>query len=263
MKEVGDQEDIIILIHFIKRVIMIKTLSFKVFGLLLILFFFTSCSVYQIINAPKGVKMPFRDCCNNDITNTDSSFKINGYYETRTYFNMFKDTDEIETYNDHYMVFYKDGTVVANFWHFNAATVKQYLSNIVKELKSNRKIGYYRWGTWGTYKLINDTVKIMVCEKSTSLNTDYSLYVMWYKIINDSTLKDIKYRQLYPNNYEIVFDAIHLVGSKRNPLTHFHAFDSIPPSRPWIKNRKWFWCNKEDYKKYKQEQKTIRKNEKN
>ena len=237
---------------------MIKTVSFKVFGLLLILIYFTSCSVYETINAPKGVKIPFRDCYNNDINNTNSSFKINGYYETRTYFNMFKDTAEIETFNDSYMVFYKDGTVVTNFWHFNAATVKQYLFNIVKEEKSNRKNGYYHWNDWGTYKLMNDTIKIMVCEKSRYLN-GYNLYVKWYKIINDSTLIDVKYKQLYPNTYEIVIDTTHFIGGKINPLTHFHAFDSIPPSKPWIKNRKWFWCNKEDYKKYKQEQKNKQK----
>lgn len=136
------------------------------------------------------------------------------------------------------IIFFKDGIVVYNFD----------FSEIYKNLDS--KV-FYKWYFWGHYKIFNDTVKIYCLE------TPYDIFR------NADIYGELSFKIIGRNN-------ISYIGSGDSSYVYYPTttvkLQKIPDSDLcWLKEEKWFWCNKEDWKAYREKmkkQKEIMRNRK-
>jgi hypothetical protein len=163
---------------------------------------------------------------------SDSMIRTNGYYqfkEIRESYHRFtvnnKWTYKIDTQYIN-IVFYKDGLFINDY------------NNI------------YKVGFWGKYIIDNDIIKTLVMNESGDMSG--GLRETWFKLINKDSLvflclkpdgkmtnEDVKLYQLRTNKRNIIFNK-------------FFPNDSIPDAnKSWIKQKKWFWCNENEYKLWK------------
>lgn len=101
---------------------------------------------------------------------------------------------------------------------------------------------------WGTYIIEQDTIKGHFIEPPRGMSWEAG-YV-WFKIIDQNSIKELHYKYRTP----IVLEEI---AEKRNedmPTGQFISLDSSSYQevykKNWLKHRKWYWCNEEDFKKW-------------
>jgi hypothetical protein len=135
------------------------------------------------------------------------------------------------------IMFFKDGMVIYNF---NA-------SSIYEDMDSR---SFYKWYKWGHYKIFNDIVKIYYVVAPDDIFRNADVYgELSFKIVNRN---NISYIGSGDSTY--IYYATTTVSLNRIPDSDLC----------WLKKEKWFWCSKEDWKKYMQqiEQKKIKKQKK-
>jgi hypothetical protein len=126
------------------------------------------------------------------------------------------------------IVFFKDGIVVYNC---NFSEIYE---------KMDRGVFYKRY-FWGHYEIFNDTVKIYCLEPPYDIFRNSDIYnKLSFKIINRN---NISYIGSGDSNF--VYYPTTTVLLKRIPDSDLC----------WLKKEKWFWCNKEDWKAYKEKMK--------
>jgi hypothetical protein len=166
-----------------------------------------------------------------------NAFEVKGYYRTISPF----------VYGSY--LFFEDGTWV-NF-HF-----KQGVSELERQKDMVNTIDYdgirknqLRWGFyWGTYRVEKDTIYVYSYYKKTMWNV-ISLSELRYKILDKRSLQLFYYRELEKS--EDKYYETHTPFLKNQSILHFFPVDSIPSSDCWLKERKWIWQNKLDWKEYK------------
>lgn len=118
------------------------------------------------------------------------------------------------------------------------------------------KYNYYR--SWGFYKIESDTIKGLVIQAFGSMNL--YLYEVEYKIINDTTLQRLKnYRHkntVSKNDYEI---SKRIFDKEQCKTLFLRKTNCIPDFEPWLKQKRWFWADKKEYKAYKKELRNKKK----
>jgi hypothetical protein len=165
-------------------------------------------------------------CFKNSI-NVDSLNNL-GYYRFHIY-NAFSKDDSSKTYD---IVFYKNGICLNSYF----------------ENKENNEEENERWGRWGTYFVENDTIKTLTFNPPGSLQFISTEY--WFKIRNDKTLENICAgihcaSETSIKNYQKIKENESVIGK-------FVKLDTLPDfNNSWIIKRKWFWCNKQDWKEWK------------
>ena len=205
--------------------------SFKI-GILLCLSV-VICSSCRCLITPQYVKEYFNYCYDGAYTGIDTLINIEGYYSHHH-----SDSPRL--------MFYKDGICINGFgvgvW--GGKTVQTQFEEVVnnpRELKA-----FHRSGSWGCYIISGDTIKIRTVRRPVCGSTDitWRLEVERYKIIDKNTLE-----RIYPPAS---------VGNQWAP-TKFYPLTVRPNSDCSLKKKKWFWCNKEQYKEYKRTLKQSRK----
>jgi len=142
----------------------------------------------------------------------DSTYGMSGYPPRLTLSNSY--------YN---YVFYTDGQFIMNF----------------------EPILHY--GFRGSYFINEDTIKAQFAESQHSMSSNKG--AIWCKIINKNTLQRIGFTWDEPMS-----DADLKRYQSKNPKEfhtcgNFVQYDSLPdPNKSWLKKRKWFWCNEEEYR---------------
>ncbi|WP_199120767.1 hypothetical protein [Pedobacter sp. ASV28] len=185
-----------------------------------IFFLFAGCITRQSKDRFRNTSF----CFAPDRSNVVKSVNINGYYQ-------FEYTYEYDTRNttkgewEHkvsrynlQVVFYPDGLFFGE-----SLDIKKGL------------------GVWGSYYVQKDTIYVQYLNPPGSL-TD-GLTNEYYKIVDENMLEFLK------------------IGSRSKEAAQisqgkFISFGPLPdPNKSWLKNKSWFWCNREEFKKWKAGQK--------
>ena len=108
---------------------------------------------------------------------------------------------------------------------------------------------------WGSYQICDSNIYVQTIEQ---IEWYYVTHNFIFEIINDTILlyKPI-IRKNAKNETIKVFD--YFTGTAE---FHFHPFTNRMDSTCWVKNKKWFWKDKDAYKAYKNELKERKKHEK-
>jgi hypothetical protein len=138
--------------------------------------------------------------------------------------------------------------------------------NINKKYRRNRSMEFiYPSHGKGCFVVNRDTIIAQWISKYTQTN-----FVAWeskYKILDKNTLLFIGTRPLYKvdplpaielerkeleeKDFEKVFGRKRIV----NDTATFVPLKEVPPSDCWLKKKRWFWCDKEEFKKWKKKRK--------
>jgi hypothetical protein len=178
----------------------------------------SSCGYYIV---PEHIKQNFTYCYDGMDTGIDTLINIEGYFV-----------------QDHIIrIFYKDGIYVIGGFR----TIDDF-NEFIKKIESNRKAmsNFHKWYTWGRYIICGDTIKLQAVERPVFGSTSSIWYSVKgkYKVLDRNTIIGI-----YPSSKE------------RIPPTKFVPLTIKPDSNCWLKEKKWFWCNEEDWKAYKKSMK--------
>jgi hypothetical protein len=200
-----------------------------IFIVIILLACFTSCLIV------KSTKDGFRKtafCYSNSNTNLNKHIKLNGYYE---YIHEYTTSVGYPAHKSIVrgpisFLFYPNGMFIAEFQKNNSE--------------------YYNPGS---YIVQGDTIKTLHTELPS--NQTHSLIYTWFKIINDTTLEYLAF------SYDKQIDTERIKTFKTSSVedmlgtfsnAHFIQLDTIPNQDIlWIKNKKWFWCNKQQYNYWK------------
>ncbi|GAA4439036.1 hypothetical protein GCM10023091_20650 [Ravibacter arvi] len=125
-----------------------------------------------------------------------------------------------------------------------------------KEAK-DRFLGFYNRGTqWGSYTVEGDTIRMLVVESPG--NTSWLSDEYTFKIENKESIRLVSvsspdYAENGALNY--LTNGTHISEAGR-----FYPSDTLPdPDKSWLKHRKWYWCDKDQYKTWKKEYKKREK----
>ena len=107
-------------------------------------------------------------------------------------------------------------------------------------------------GEWGMFKIHNDTI-ITECMTRGSMNGSSYGFRDTLIIKSTDTLVLLSRTAICPEflNHENYF---HYYRGERGDELYFMPFDSLPnPDESWIKKKKWFWCDENEWKQYKRQ----------
>lgn len=164
---------------------------------------------------------------------SENMIRTDGYYLI-----IFGRRDTDPKYLEHFCLFYKDGTAIFYYDHEYFLDAK------------DRYFGFYNRGTqWGSYEIKEDTVRMLVIESpgSTSwLPTEYIL-----KIEDQNSIRLLYTKNPYTPEKGVIANYLtdEVYGSMPG---RFIPESNLPdPDMSWLKRRKWYWCNEEEYKTWK------------
>jgi|TARA_B110000037_G_scaffold214108_2_gene269517 hypothetical protein len=199
--------------------------------LILFLSFF---SIIGCIVVPKRVINNFNDCFDGKETGLDSLINIKGFYY------LGKDYNNISTGE---FLFYDNGFV-------HTRNGEYWLKQDFEDSK---------YGSFGKYTVSNDTIKTYIV--SDPLGMGVNGYKVWFKIINYNSIeliyrgdtKNITEFNIERSKENIKADSYY---KERGTIYKFSPIKSKPDiNKTYIMNKKWFWCNEESYKKWKNKKK--------
>ena len=188
--------------------------------ILIILFIF----LFSCYSIPLNVINNFTQKYEGGITNNNEKIKCNGYYFS---YHKFNDT----IVESQPIIFFADKSVIYNFSIFHLNDLK-YIQN---------------FSSCGTYYIKDSLIKVQLIH-----NDFYFSYFLEFEfiILNDSTLwlNYTRGENHLKQNYMFFNDS-----TKSDYLTEFKfiKLNSKPDSSFWLKNKKWFWCDKQKFKEYK------------
>ena len=214
----------------------------KIFKILLACVLLVSCADY----IPKRVSKNFFYCYDPHTDYSKNSLvKFNGIYKI-----CYCDSISIEcnkNCSSKYMRFFPDG-ICATSWRMISK------ANFEKELLADNDTLYYYTSEdyaytvsknvnefYGLYKISGDTIKMMTVNDQVWPNPYWYHSEYWYIISGDTlkTILDKSYTHDNPTN-------------KVEPMATIHFIEKNIGVTPdvWLKRKKWFWCNSQEYEKY-------------
>lgn len=197
----------------------------KLILLLLVMVLFHACYV-----AHRQTVVDFDCCYNNTKTGIENQININGYYIIH---HVFKDEKiEKESVRTEVLMFLDDGIYI------EAPSIDFFMSASKNEQWDSKGFDV------GIYSIHNDTIKV---EYIYIGSTTSGCETVMYKIIDSNTLSRVFYGDC--DNPPKAFSSSHSVSTAK-----FIPYDTIPLiDRIWIKEKDWFWCDKEKYKEWKKQ----------
>lgn len=167
-------------------------------------------------------------CYTNEYNGIDTVLNIQGYFKMNIkHHNIQKNKDE---FFSNCFIFYKDG-------FFLYGGCPQY-SNVSEDTisKTVKLENFFH----GNYILSYDTIKAQYFMPPNS-STRFAITKVSFKIVDSLTLEFVDFEEVQNLNVKSI-EFIHL--------------DEVPDSnKSWIKNKKWFWCDELDFKKWKRSKK--------
>lgn len=185
--------------------------------------------IYSCIT-PKNAINKFTFCFSNEKTGLEKLIDLNGYYYL---INTKRKTKE-EGYT-----FYNNG--------FSEYASGEYW---LDQTKASSK-----YGTFGIYQIKNDTIKIQYITSPRA--TPSGTYKVWFKILNHNSIKMIYTGNLKHVTKEALNEfKLNQFYINRGTIFKFHPLEKKPEiDQTYIINKNWFWCNDENFKKWKNEKK--------
>ena len=216
---------------------------------------FTSCTVFfhktpRYIKANDNLKYTTTDTQLSEILNINSYFTyndtLNSGYIWSTHLNL---------------MFFEDGMFASDFESDNrkkhevGIEMPRYFRKIIELRKNEEKEpGFYKFSAWGYYKLSGDTIKVKYVNRPALGGMSYQWYALeiWYKIIDKNHLMEI-YR--LPFSETGISNERFMNNESNKRIYYCCPLNEKPESDGWIKYKKWFWLNKENYKEWRKSMK--------
>jgi hypothetical protein len=133
-------------------------------------------------------------------------------------------------------IFYNNGIILYSF----------YKEKFQKD--KDKKFGFYNRGMalWGSYIIQNDTIKAVFSQNPGGMS--WSIGYVWFEIIDSTSIREIYFKWREPITKE---DILKTYLNDNNNIAVFVNYDMLPnPDKSWLKQKKWFWCNEEDWRNY-------------
>ena len=219
--------------------------------LIIVIFFLNACGV------PKHIRNDFTILYDTTKTRLDSLLNIEGYYTAikpylkREYKTVWAE-EYIEVQDTLYAtyIFFHDNLFVTNFSSSKPKKVIEefYMIKYDTTMQLNRIFNNSYF--WGTYKIKGDTIITQGINnpcppKVWGASESKYLILSKNKIIQISRKTMGKYPKYDKERWE-------QEDKKRHYLpANFIPVPTLPKSDTWLKNKKWFWKNEEDYYKWK------------
>lgn len=212
---------------------------------IVISFLLEGCWIFFI---PPETKEIIQSCyCNKDSA-LHMPIRINGVY----YIKKFTPKSDIKyPYDTIYeaFVFWADGFFEKNPKHeiFERDTVSV-----------QNKASFFKYGSYGCYEIVKDTIYAKYVASPGGMS--WGGTELKFEIINDSTIKRI--------NLDHYGNEIRMETIKNHELKQFYYHNkckfiplklSYGSDDSWLKRKPWFWCNKEQYRAWKKEQREERR----
>jgi len=197
------------------------------------------CSVSSCVFAGKdilyGQPKGFVNDYSEKLNNIDQMIKVDGYYQS----------DRLPYNTILSLMLYRDGTI------FSIRTSPAYDADSDLILPDNQS-----WkNRWGSYQICDSNIYVQTIEQ---IEWYYVTHNYILEIINDTTLLyKPMIRKNAKNEIIKVFNYI-----EETTKMHFHPLPNRLDSTCWVKSKKWFWKDREAYKKYKKELKERKKQNK-
>ncbi len=201
------------------------------------------------LTMPKYIKNRFSNCYNGEYTRIDSLINIEGIYSmasVNSYFIYNKQSKRVLRIDTNYVyfIFWPDGMFLFNLLNSNLTENQNNLQDI------NRINGFlYRNFYWGSYKIQNDTIIAQYFNNPYPyIGKKHYAYEIQFKVVDRNTLSRIIARPLFRTDNEAYYEA------QKNKIymdAKFYHLHQLPYSDGWIKKRRWFWCDKLEWKAYK------------
>lgn len=210
------------------------TKYFKSFTIIFIsIFFICGCSNEYFIDNKFNYKSKYSS---NDLLKNKGLPATNGFFNIKVKINANK-----SSYRN--FILFPDGICTFDFYPYDSAMTRDYLN------KTSYNSGKIKYGLWGMYEYKNDTLEMRLKLPPSGMARYNVKYV--FKLNNESgNLELIDVR----NSIDKV-NTIHTSATKYWEDAIFCPIDSLPTSNCWLKQKRWFWADKEAYKTYKIEQK--------
>lgn len=221
------------------------------------------------------IKNNFTNCYDEKNTGLDTLININGYYtimdgKDRYGYNAIY-VHKIDTFYTCFMFFPKG--LYLGLFSSGEKDLTSFFNEVNKCVeKKGTNCGFYKYYFWGKYQIEADTIITQSINRANSLNEFYNPWERKFQIINKNSLKLIASKPLHKTapislstqirqqEEEMRFEKI--FGRKRidSDTAFFVPLEEIPLSDYcWLKERRWFWCDKEQYKAWKRENRKRKK----
>lgn len=105
-------------------------------------------------------------------------------------------------------------------------------------------------GEWGVYDVFNDTIIIECMTRGSGNMASYGFRDTLIVKSPDTLILQSR-TSICPevSNYDNYF---HYYKGERGDEFYFMSCERLPnPDKSWIKKKKWFWCNQEEWEQYK------------
>jgi hypothetical protein len=170
----------------------------------------------------------------NNLANKKWVLTTNGFYTIKVNINANK-----PSYKN--FILFPDGICVFDFYPYDSAMTRNYLNKVAyKSIK-------IKYGLWGVYEFKNDTLEMRLKLPPSRMARYNVKYV--FKLNKESgNLELIDVRNSIDNQNTSQTSAI-----KYWEDAIFCSIDSLPTSNCWLKQKRWFWADKKEYKAYKKE----------
>lgn len=234
----------------------------KTLSLFLVVLVITSCQ-YAVM--PHRIKKELTYCYTNNNSGLDSLLDISGYYSFNQEYSIDR-SDSIASKKYRLgvvtcyknictnILFFKDGIITLGFFDYEQQ-IPEYINEIYKRTQQGKKSQFYNYGYWGKYIIEDGIIKAQLTNRPSPLSATWMPFEVWFKIDNKNTIQLIASRYLhYTKSYQNKSHMDLVMLTENDYLSaKFTPLEVELPSNAWLKNRKWFWCNKEEYKKWKTE----------
>jgi len=196
------------------------------------------CSVSSCVFAGKdilyGQPKGFVNDYSEKLNNIDQMIKVDGYYQSN------------ELSHDRIYMLYRDGSIYAGKTFLCNLNSYSTQPGIQKMSVLNR---------WGSYQICDSSIHVQTIG---AIEVYYVAHNYILEIINDTTLL---YKPIIRKNAKNETIEVWDYDTTTTEL-HFHPLPDRVDSTCWVKSKKWFWKDREAYKKYKKELKERKKQNK-
>ena len=178
---------------------------------------------------PRRIKNSFIGCFDGMPTGLDTLLDLSGAFVASK-------TDGIDT-ECRFLIFYNDGMVV-HYGAWGSEDCCIHVQRVVCQINTSAERGQIFWEgevfyRWGLYKIENDIITVQFVWRQ-SILLGYHSSIVRYRVIDRHTIEEV------------------LFGETVRTF-HFLPIENLPSSENWLKSQRWFWCDREQYRRHRRE----------
>ena len=171
-------------------------------------------------------------CFTGEKTDITSLININGYFVTK--FSVTSGSPPKQRYSSAYTMFFENGMFLGNF-----------------SPSSMNEPWFYRAFNWGHFTISGDTIKTRWTSRPPRVAGTFLAFEVWYVVIDKNTIQPIFSKPLFRTTPQEMARFLENHAHRERPVARFVPADNLPnPDNAWLKQQRWFWCNKDDWREF-------------